>query len=605
MPGVEDDDDDRDDVEPDEGGAEPGGDDDSIVAHDKKTGDVQRLVRHPRRRPRGGAPPAAAPVDPPPPPVVLSGGAQPAPAPPAPPTVTPQAPNPPAPVAPTMTSAATASDGNVFFAFEETVKMNPAAAQSIAVERRTGTPAHWMIVDRPRTANELYAAIKRLHGRSPETTYAVTFRDAGGRGSVGLVSMPSTLDEPPPQGAPVNPYPYPQQQQQPPYAQPAPYAPPYAQVLPPQVAAPTAPPGAPFDATALLTMQRQLFEMMQSMQGPRSAAAMPAAIPQAPPAPQQPDVNALLAMQKQMFDMMQSMQAPPGGHTAQPPVAAPQPVHVAPPAQDQAGALLAMQKQMFEMMQAMLQTASGHQPAPQAPAPVVAPAATDSTSAMLAMQKQMFEMMMTMMQTAQRGATPPAAGPFQRPQYGGVGVGDPRDPRAPYQPPARPQTPSEQLRDAVSVVRSTLQVAREFSGPPAAEQQAPEEDDSPVRVIDMGRAKGVINRNDGSLRGLETLMANLPDIISGTFDKYAELRKAADERKQKQPRVQLAPGYVEVTADYQPPPGFVAVPVDQIPAEATQAQDALPEPPDEMPPPIAASESARPTPAWGMPPGRS
>jgi len=224
----------------------------------------------------------------------------------------------------------------------------------------------------------------------------------------------------------------------------------------------------------------------------------------------------------------------------------------------------------------------------------------------------MFEMMLTMMQTAQRGGagSPPGAPPYYRPRYGGPAHAPdapPYDPRAPYdprQPPARPQTPSEQLRDAVSVVRSTFEVAREFGfGGERAEAAPPEDDDSPVRVIDMGKAKGVINRSDGTLRGFETVMANLPDIIRGVSDLRAEIIKERRENQQRVRPQQLPPGYVEVTEGYVPPEGFVAVPVDQIPpgAQAAQAAESpLPEPPREMPPPIAA-EPERPKRAWGMP----
>ena len=491
----------------------------------------------------------------------------------------------PPPLPPPVPSAvpATPVDGNVFFAFEETLKLYPAAAQTIAVERKTGTPANWMLTERPRTANELYAAIKRLHGRREETTYEITCRDGAGHGSGGSVSMPSTMDDPlPPGSPPPNPV----------YgAPPGPYAPSM-----PVYAQPPAPSGTPFEA--MLAMQKQMFEMLQ----PKAAAPLPAPPPAAPTAA--PDVNALLAMQKQMFEMMQQMQGMVAGQPAQP---APAPVVATSPApavpHDPAAAMLAMQKQMFEMMQAMQ---SGHAPPP---APQPAPAApTDSTAAMMAMQKQMFDMMLTMMQTAQRssapagGSPPPAGGPYYRPRYGAPSH-DPNapqsahDPRYP-QPPARPQTPSEQLREAASVFRDFRRVADELGfGGQAAEAPEPEDDDSPVRVIDMGPAKGVINRSDGSLRGFETAMANLPDILKWLGEQRVELRKARDEDRKRQQQ-QLPPGYVMAGPDYQPPEGYIAVPVDQIPP---QTQESLPEPPAEMPPPIAEPPPTPPRRAWGLP----
>ncbi len=534
---------------------------------------------------------------------------------------------PPPPAVPTVQSSAV--EGNVFFAFEETVKLHPAAANTIAVVRKTGTPAHWMLATRPRTANELYAAILNLHGRSPETTYEVTFRDGAGNGSGGEVSMPSTVDQQ--VAAPAAGQPLPPQQFQGIYAQPQ-YAPP-AGVAP---AAQLAQPGTPFDA--ILAMQKQLFEMVNAMspkQAP-AAAAPPAPLPPSPPPG--PDVNSILAMQKQMFDMMQALQAP-----ASAPVSPPPPLQQpapASPSSDPMAAVLAMQKQVFEMMQALQTGHAPLTPAQPAIAPTPAPAA-DTTGAMLAMQKQMFDMMLTMMQAAQRGSAPPGVGGPYRPRYG-----DPRDPRdpsdpsappygqrPPYQPPPRPQTPTEQLQDAVRVVRSTVEIAREFAdgfggrapepGPPPPD----EGDDSPVRVIDMGPAKGVINRSDGSLRGFETAMANMPKALSWIGEQFESVRKAraearAEERRQQQ---QLPPGYVVATPDYVPPEGYVAVPVcrhgrpivecpdercrggQDAPPQATTSP--LPEPPAEMPPPIAQREPVRPVAeepkptSWGMPPG--
>jgi hypothetical protein len=92
-------------------------------------------------------------------------------------------------------------------------------------------------------------------------------------------------------------------------------------------------------------------------------------------------------------------------------------------------------------------------------------------------------------------------------------------------------------------------------------------------------------------------MANLPDILKWIGDQRVELRKAKDEDRKRQQQ-QLPPGYVMAGPDYQPPEGFVAVPVDQIPP---QTQDSLPEPPAEMPPPISEPAPAPSKKAWGMP----
>ena len=492
---------------------------------------------------------------------------------------------PPPPTPPPTTPPTVATDGNVFFAFEETLKLFPDAAQSIALERKTGTPAHWMITDRPRTANELYAAIRRIHGRREETTYEVTFRDRGGRGSGGTVSMPSTMDELPPQGTPSYP--------QPPTAfSPAPFAP-YA---PPPVAygAPPAaysPPGVPPDFFAL---QRQMLEMLQTMK-PQGHAPPPSPAVTAPAAPPPDPFASLLAAQRQTLEMMQQMAAP--APIAPPSAAAPPSAPAATPA-DPFAAMLAVQKQVFEMMQAMQSAAGGHPPSA-VPAPVAAaPQTTTDMSAAFSMQREMFNMMMSMMQAFQRGTGPhrdprdPGAPPTP---YGGPAPYG--APRAPYVPPMRPKTPTQELRDAVSTLRDMQHIVSDLGLGGGAPEPAPEPDDSPIRTIDMGAAKGVINRSDGSLRGVETVMANLPDILKWVGEQRATIVKEREER-QRQQQQQLPPGYVAVGPGYVPPAGYVAIPVDQIPQGAPPSEETLPEAPDDMPPPIDAAEPRTP---WGMP----
>jgi hypothetical protein len=561
----------------------------------------QKLVPLPRHRRGPAGPsserPAPRPATPAPSPARRRRAVKPAPTEPA--VMQPAEPLPaqPTPPAPALASPATPASGNVFLAYEETIKLFPNAAQTIAVERKTGMPATWMVTTRPRTANELYAAIKLLHGRREETTYRIIFRDSVGHGSDGDVSMPSTLDELPAPPASAPPYAYAQPPTVPAYAQPH---------LHPGIAPPLAQPTAPIDA--MLAMQKQLLDMMQS---PR--AAPPAAPAAAPAPPAAPDVHAILAMQKQMFEMVQQMQS-----ASAPAAPAPAPAAPAAPPQDPTSAVLAMQRQLFDMMQQMQAAAAGHQPPPAAVVqPPPAPTPADSTGTLLAMQKQMFDMMLVMMQTAQRAAGPPAPSYGAPRDPGGDRTGPPYGPRSAFQPPQRPQTPQDQLRDAVTMVRSTYEAVRDlgFVGGPAQEPEiAPEEDDTPVRVINMGAAKGVINRSDGSLRGMETLMANLPDIVNWVGKNVAEVRKATAERQERQQQQQqLPPGYVIAGPGYQPPEGFVAVPVckhgrpvQECPDEGchggssaspqAQTQAPLPEPPDEMPPPITETRSG-----WGMP----
>jgi len=112
-----------------------------------------------------------------------------------------------------------------------------------------------------------------------------------------------------------------------------------------------------------------------------------------------------------------------------------------------------------------------------------------------------------------------------------------------------------------------------------AETSPAEEDDgSPVRVVETGPARVVYNKEDGSVRGFETIVANADKIFKFVGEQADRLRDAQERRvQQQQPQQRVLPrGYVEVGPGYQPPPGFVAVPVDD-----------LPPPPEYVPPPVS------------------
>jgi len=494
-------------------------------------------------------------------------------------------------------------DGNVFLAFEESLKFFPSANTTIFVER-IGTPATWTIATRPRTSNDLYSAVLKLHGRNPETTYEITFRDGGGNGGKGQATMPSTMDgdaPAPPQSpaAAQAPQPPPQSYAQPPFQAPPPQATDpvtvmqeafklFLQAQPPQ--APTTPqPSQPQPPTAdpVATLQRafQLFEQMRSQQAqPPPSPPPPPVVQVTPPPPTDP-----VEMMREMLKMVQQAQSP---------TASQAPAH--PPTDP-----VVMLREVFKLVQQA-------QPQQAAPAAVSPPA--QSMSGMPPFEPppgMMFvpgfgfvpveKLFSALGGTAAAPSAAPSTGPY-RPRYPGPDPSAaPPEPRPPYPPPARPQTPSQQLREAASVFRDFRQVADELGiGGQPAEPPPPEEDDSPVRVIDMGPAKGVINRDNGTLRGFETFMANLPDIIKGVGDIRTHILKERRENQERRQQ-QLPPGYVMAGPDYRPPEGFVAVPIDQIPQEAQPAQT-LPEPPAEMPPPIAERPPATPPRrAWGMP----
>lgn len=494
------------------------------------------------------------------------------------------------------------SDPEILTKYEEVIKIWPLNTITILVKRLTGTQATFHIDTQPRTAAELYAALMNIHGRREDTTYDVILRDSykkEQRGS-GRITLPSTLDEPHPpmQGQIMNQQlppgyvlaqPVPQQQQ--------PQAPqPVVQVMP-------AAPAPQQPGTDPVAMLKQMMEMMKVMQPQQQQPQMPVAAPQvvAAPPPPQPPQDPNLAMIMQMMEMMKTMQGQ--QQVAPPPPPTPVVVQPAAPAQSPdvsaiTTAMMAMMKQMFEMMRSM-------QPPPAA-APVSSPADE--------------------YRPPYRGPRPPAYGP--RPYEGGPRSyegGPAYGPRSyegggygpqpqPPQPPVRQRTAAEEFREAATLINTAVDIANRFSPQQQQEQQQhpfmEEGDDSPVRVIDAGPAKLVLNKQDGSARIWETGWANSDRIFKGVSDILERLQKNAMANQQQQPpqqqqRQQLPPGYVEVGPGYQPPQGFVAVPVDQIPQQAQQAQYAqqsgLPPPPTNLPPTIDQAPPEPQRPAWGMP----
>jgi hypothetical protein len=395
--------------------------------------------------------------------------------------------------------------------------------------------AQVMITSHPVDGTALYEAIKFFHGQHAETEYEIKFTGSGQYRGTGRITMPDTRTPAAQQGQPM---------QQPYY--PNGGAPPgYVQVAPPPVAQAAQAAPSSSDPMAMMTTMFELFQRMQAAKAPQPQFQVPPAAPQAP-------LTDPAAMMSQMFDMFQRMQ----GQVVAPPV---QPQFVAAPPQ----------------------------PAPPPPPqPSVDP---------MAMMSQMFDMFQKMQATVARSSEPGPSS-FRRPPYdvrGDRGEGRPhyQGPPGPPQPPQRPPTMAEQFRESIGVVRSAMGVVQEMESMlPSREQESPglpaDDDDSPVRVIDTGPAKIVVNKSDGSTRLWETGMANMDKIFKWVGEQHEVIQKA---HAQKQPqRQQLPPGYVEVGPDYKPPPGYVAVPVEE-------RQDDLPPPPANVPPPV--SQRA----AWGAP----
>ena len=477
---------------------------------------------------------------------------------------------------------------NICDKYDIVLRTWPANSLTVTVKRRTGgMPVEWRIESRPKTGGELYAAIRTLHGPNDEATYDVKFTEGGQFRGQGTITMPDARLPSPPQGPTM----------QPPYQQPAPQQAPVVQVT-----APTTDPVA---------MMQQMFQMFQQMQASLQQH------PQAQPAPQQPQpampvgqpTTDPMAMMQQMFQLFQQMQGSVQQPQPQPPLSAQQPpplgVQGAPPTDP-----MAMMQQMFQMFQQMQgpqrPAYRGAQPQPQPIAPtaqIVPQAAAVDPMAMMQQMFQFFQQMQaSIVQTmggsgpGPVGGGPPYRGPYSGPRPPSYGGGPPG---GPTQQPAQPRSAAQEFRDAVSVVRTVAQAAEEIRSilpsqqQPAAEPSEPEED-SPVKVMDVGDYKLVLGREDGRARLWETGWANMGPVLKWVGEQREAIQKA-NERKP--PPQQLPPGYVEVGPGYVPPPGFVAIPVEQLPP---QQQQQLPQPPAQMPPPIEEEPTQRRQ--WGPPP---
>ena len=433
---------------------------------------------------------------------------------------------------------------------------------TIYVRRVTGTPAQTVIETQPVLGSGLYRELQQFHGRHQEAEYEVSFRAGKEPLGFGFITMPANEPQQQGQAMPSSPWPPP-----PP---PAPYQQSGYQQQPP--AAPAQPPPAagssPMDLwTAFQAMQRQQFELLQEMQ---RAAGVHASPVQPPPQP--------------------------------PPLPPPPPPPVAPPAPsaspaDQWSMFQAMQRQQFELLQEMQRAAGAHQPQPQ---PQVQPQSPPAPQPQVQTPPGMVrtdigfisaEALLRAIADDRRPSGPPGGyrvPPGPRSSYydrAGVGEAPPGDPQQPayarpmygqqpqpVQPVQREKTPMEVMRDALGLSRAIVDMADQIR-PPAAPAAPPEPeppgDDSPVRVVDVGPAKMIINSDDGSTRVWESLIANAPSAFKFMGEQLDAIRKTNLEREaRKQQAPQLPPGYVEVGPGYVPPEGFVAVPVGQVPHRA-------------------------------------
>ena len=436
--------------------------------------------------------------------------------------------------------------GDLLTKYETLIKFWPVNTLDISVKRLTGSPIEHVITSRPRSAAELFEALKAVHGQHEEAKYAIKIFDNNTkefRGN-GQITLPDT--RPSQQGPYMNTPQYP-------------YAPQYPQ----QMFAPAPP------------QQPQQPQQPQSLQAQAPAPAPPT-VQFVPPAGPDP-----LAMMQQMFQMFQQMQPP-----AQPAQPAP-----AQHARGREQPQPQPQPQQTHPMAAMM--------AMMGAPPIQPPPGTIWVPGFGFVPLERLSQVVSGVGDGQerRG---PGFGPAYRPSYRDRVEGPPPHSQyAPQPPPQRERTAAEQFRDAMTIMRTAVTAVQEFSdlvpgqGVGEAAHHAPPspeiEEDSPVQVIDTGPAKLVVDKKSGTLRGWETGWANMDKIFKWAGEQREAIQRAhAEHEHQQRPQRQLPPGYVEVSPGYQPPPGYVAVPVEE--------NSGFPPPPQDLRP-------IQPTPdrVWGPP----
>lgn len=474
--------------------------------------------------------------------------------------------------------------------YETLLRIWPANSIDIFIRRLTGAPVQTVITTRPRSASELYEALRAFHGQHEEAEYSIDFLDTGTkqyRARSKRLVMPDTRPPTAQQGQPM----------QPPYGYPPGYPPPpgYAPVYPPQPGYPPLgyPPGAPQTSPA---------------PAPGAPPLAPVVQVHAPPAP---GFGEMVEMLRQVQALAQSMMPPqPAAPVA--PVYAPTPaMPPPPPANADPATLFAYTRQLVELVQ-QLTAARGATPS----APVVAPAPVSATPpqphvppghiwiAQLGTSVPLDRLAQAIANTSQSGGNNGA--PSGPPRAPGVGYGPPRMPyRGPdggypaypsQQSPPRERSITDQFRDSITMVRTVKKMAEEvgqmFPGQEDASTPTPSpethEEGGPIKVMDIGGTKLAFDGESGGLRPWETGMMNIDRIAKTVKEQIIDPLQA--RRGEAQRKAPLPAGFVEMHPGYEPPSGFVAIPVDQ-----------LPPPPADVPPPVSAPASGPPHASWGAP----
>lgn len=413
----------------------------------------------------------------------------------------------------------------------------PTSTIHVKVRRLSGGPETTdVITSFPRSPTELFEEIKAAHGQCGEAAYEVEFFDATtkewrGKGKIVMKDTRAPYQGQPPHWSPLNGTPH--------QGYPSPQAPQQ---------------GSPPPGPDPMSMFRQMFELVQSVQPqtqPAPVWAQQPHQPSMPPPPTNPDPASMMKWFQEMFAIVRQ---------AQP---APAPV-------------------------AHSQTAAPTVPnLPNTPAPpgYVYRWLPESNCCVL---EPVNNPRSPMSRDHQRERPPyyaPRGEPHERDQYA-------RE-RDPY---ARPnQGPPDPLRESMSTIRRAMALREELdsllgggqhNGGQRFDETAAQDPDSPIEVVDTGNGKIIYGRQDGNIRGWDTLLINLPEMFKkgGEYvDKISKTAAAERQRREQTEQQQLPPGYVRVVEGYEPPQGFVAVPMRQT---ARMREQDLPPPPAHVPPPI-------------------
>lgn len=313
----------------------------------------------------------------------------------------------------------------------------------------------------------------------------------------------------------------------------------------------------------------------------------------------------MLETMRQMYQFAVSMQPPPPA-PAPPPVAfVPQgpPVVPPPPTSMNPADMLAYMRQMSDIVQQLMAVRTA--PAQAAPPAAYPPAATSQPPRPGHIWIEQLQTYVPLA-TLARALSEPSRGPVSGPPPDGSGyppsrsVGPSRGPHRereigqtypPYQPP-RERSVVEQFRDSISVVRTVANMAQEANEilgggePSAPAPEASPEDDGPMRVMKFGDSSLAFDRESGAFELVASLVMNGDRILKAANEHIIQPLQQRRQASQQQP---LPSGHVVLTPDYRPPPGMIAVPVDQLPP-------GLPD----LPPPISEPAPAQRS-AWNAP----